>query len=407
MSADLVLNVLLADVRVGLLRYEREATAFRLDDEYIELADRPVLGQVFEDAPGKEYRVASGLPPWFSNLLPEGPLRELIARKVGVHPSRDLFLLAHLGDDLPGAVRVVASEPSHLVDIDPADDDAPQPRAEVSDFDFKFSLAGVQLKFSVLSDERGVTLPVSGQHGDFIAKLPDERHDGVPQNEFSMMTWARESGIDVPYFSLVLTEQIAGIPSEVARPGTEAFVIRRFDRADGKAVHIEDFAQVLNRLPTAEGKYGGANYETLAKILLALRGIEDVREFVRRLVAIVAMGNGDAHLKNWSLIYPDGRTARLSPAYDLVSTVTYVRTEESLALNLAKSKAFADADLTSFRRMSRKLDLASENELDDTVRGTVDALRTSWRSLRLELPLAEPVRAAIDARLRDLPLMQI
>lgn len=408
MSEVLVLDVMLAGLKVGALRYERESVSFRLDDEYIDSPNRPVLGQVFEDDPRKAHRVRSGLPPWFSNLLPEGPLRGLIARKVGVHPSRDFFLLAHLGDDLPGAVRVAACEPPDLADFDAADDDdAPPPRGEPSDFDFKFSLAGVQLKFSVLSDESGVTLPIFGADGDFIAKLPDERHDGVPENEFSMMTWARESGIAVPEFSLVDVERIAGLPSEVVQPGKRAFVIRRFDRDGGRAVHIEDFAQVLNRLPTAEGKYGGANYETLARILLALNGIEDVREYVRRLVAMVAMGNGDAHLKNWSLIYPDGRAAKLSPAYDLVSTFTYVRTEESLALNLAGSKAFEDADLGSFRRMSRKLGLAYEKDLDDTVREAAEGLRSSWHSFRTELPLADAVRHAIDERVRDLPLMQI
>ena len=205
-------------------------------------------------------------------------------------------------------------------------------QTDSSEYDFKFSLAGVQLKFSVMRGQRGVTVPLHGEHGDYIAKLPDERHDGVPENEFTMMTWAREAGIDVPEFSLVEADSIRGIPSEVLDPGKKAFPIRRFDRSSAGRVHIEDFAQVLNRYPTPDGKYGGANYETVARILLALGGMSDLEEFVRRMVALVAMGNGDAHLKNWSLIYEDRRTARLSPAYDLVSTVTYMRAEETLAL---------------------------------------------------------------------------
>src|SRR6266568_55748 len=101
------LQVLLGDIHVGILRHQREAVVFRPGEDYVALPDRPVLGQVFEDDLRKEHRVRSGVPSWFANLLPEGPLRTLVAGAAGVHPSRDFYLLAHLGEDLPGAVRVI------------------------------------------------------------------------------------------------------------------------------------------------------------------------------------------------------------------------------------------------------------------------------------------------------------
>ena len=61
-------------------------------------------------------------------------------------------------------------------------------------------------------------------------------------------------------------------------------------------------------------------------------------EFVRRLVFSVLIGNGDMHLKNWSLLYPDGRTPLLSPAYDFVSTVPYIP-GDSLALSFGGAKS--------------------------------------------------------------------
>lgn len=63
---------------------------------------------------------------------------------------------------------------------------------------------------------------------------------------------------------------------------------------------------------------------------------------------IAAIGNEDAHLKNWSLIYPDDRVARLSPAYDLVSTAVYPELKRGLALNLAGSKRVTDVTAASF-----------------------------------------------------------
>ncbi len=406
MTEILEWTVLLRGEAVGSLRYDAESVAFRFNDDYLRKSNRNVLGQVFEDDLRKEHRVRAGVPPWFSNLLPEGPLRELVARTAGVHPSREFFLLRHLGKDLPGAVEVIGHSDLGLGDAVPEMEPSSSGAAgEESDYQLKFSLAGVQLKFSVMKGERGVTIPIHGEHGDYIAKLPDERHHGVAENEFSMMTWAGDGGIEVPEFSLLDSSAIENFPLEVIGSGEKAFLIRRFDRSPGGRIHIEDFAQVLNRYPTPEGKYGGANYESVARIVLSLGGRNDLDEFVRRLVAIVAMGNGDAHLKNWSLIYEDGRTARLAPAYDLVSTVTYVKTAETLALNFAGSKSFMDVNMGSFRRLARKLDLPSETELDDTVRDTVERLQASWPSIRETMPFREEVRRSIDYRLRQLPLM--
>lgn len=407
MTEPIEAKVLLGGASVGTLRYEAESVAFRFNEGYLSSPSRSVLGQFFEDDLRKEHRVRSGVPAWFANLLPEGPLRELVAQTAGVHPTRDFFLLLHLGEDLPGAVQVVGDVGPVLEGDDEVGPVAVPTLSDTSEFDFKFSLAGIQLKFSVMRGERGVTVPLHGEHGDYIAKLPDERHDGVPENEFSMMRWAREAGIDVPEFSLIEARSIQGIPAALLDSEKMVFLIRRFDRTATGRVHIEDFAQVLNRYPTPEGKYRGANYETVAKIVLAVGGVDDLEEFVRRMVALVAMGNGDAHLKNWSLIYRDGRTARLSPAYDLVSTVTYIRTDETLALNLARSKVFSEVNLASFQRLARKLELPSETALDHIVRETVERLRSSWLTIREAMPLREPVRRSIDGRLRELPLMQV
>ncbi len=103
------LEVSLADTPVGVLRRSSDrgdATRFRFHDSYRQLAVRPVLGQVYEDYLDAEWGATQRLPPFFSNLLPEGPMREHLAVQLGVHPDRELYLLVHLGRDLPGAVLV-------------------------------------------------------------------------------------------------------------------------------------------------------------------------------------------------------------------------------------------------------------------------------------------------------------
>jgi serine/threonine-protein kinase HipA len=100
-----------------------------------------------------------------------------------------------------------------------------------------------------------------------------------------------------------------------------AYAIRRFDRApDRKPIHIEDMAQVRNVYP--EAKYQGS-FETLAALLYRGRDLASLLEFTRRLAFNLLISNGDAHLKNWSLIYRDGRIPKLAPAYDLVATSVY------------------------------------------------------------------------------------
>ena len=142
----------------------------------------------------------------------------------------------------------------------------------------------------------------------------------------------------MPEIALTPVAEIAGLPAEIVDRGGLALAVRRFDRtADGGRIHIEDFAQVLDEPPAH--KYGYANYETLARVVSATGRDEDLDMFFRRLAFDVLVGNGDAHLKNWSLIYPDGRRSRLAPAYDILSTVAYIP-RDGLGLNLAGNKAF-------------------------------------------------------------------
>ena len=87
-------------------------------------------------------------------------------------------------------------------------------------------------------------------------------------------------------------------------------------------------------------------------------GEPGIVEFVRRLVFNALIGNADMHMKNWSLIYPDGRSAALAPAYDLLSTIAYIP-DGKMALNLVRSKRFADLTVAAFTHFAGKARLPS------------------------------------------------
>lgn len=397
------LRVLLNETPVGLLSLDpREGSDFSLLESYKQAYPRPVLGQVFLDDLDQIHHTRARVPPWFSNLLPEGPLRELVARQAGGDLSREFHLLRHLGEDLPGAVRIVpdaswmAREDEADAPVEPADDDAPDT--------WHFSLAGVQLKFSANKSERGLTIPVSGRGGDWIVKLPDARFDRVPENEYATLRWAEASGIRIPEVELVPSARIAGLPAAYAGfPEAYALAIRRFDRPTPETrVHMEDFAQILGLYP--KEKYTKYNHENLARLILALAGEADLAEYIRRLVFVVASGNGDAHHKNWSLIYPDGVNARLSPAYDLVSTIQY-QPEDKLALNLGGSKRWEDVTGAVFRRMAVKIGV-DEGLMNAWVESARTAILDAWRDGGRDFGFDAKARQRIEAHRARIPLLQ-
>lgn len=119
---------------------------------------------------------------------------------------------------------------------------------------WRFSLAGVQLKFSANKQARGLTIPVSGLGGDWIVKLPDSRYPQVPHNEWVTMRWAKASGIDIPDIERIELNHIEGLPATLhAHREGYAFAIRRFDRPEpGRRIHMKDFAQILGLFPRTE-----------------------------------------------------------------------------------------------------------------------------------------------------------
>jgi serine/threonine-protein kinase HipA len=403
--ADLaVLDVRLHGESIGTLtRLPGDRNLFAFNQSYIENPERPTLSLSFKDAFGElitdSKLTQTRLPPFFANLLPEGAMRDYLAKRARVNPAREFFLAWVLGRDLPGGLQIVAAD-GELPRPDPDDHEGPG-RGSAMDEAMRFSLAGVQLKFSAIKEAAGgLTIRADGVGGSWIVKLPSTQFAGVPENEFAMMQLARRIGIDVPETKLIPIRKVAGLPAGVDVAGDTAFAIKRFDRtARGEAVHTEDFAQVFGVYP--ERKYDKASFRNIAQVLWIETGEPGVVEFLRRFVFNALIGNADMHLKNWSLIYPERRTAHLSPAYDFVSTIAYLP-HDKLALTFVDSKAFESLTREQFVRFAAKTGLPHKLTLD-TVQDTVAAFAEAWRETDV-LASGSKVRRAIDTHLTTIPL---
>lgn len=332
------------------------------------------------------------VPPFFSNLLPEAHLRDYLAKLAGVNPEREFFLLAVLGADLPGALVIEPldggwrpAEGGDACDHDRggarAGDDRDRRRGGDRDREpvLRFSLAGVQLKFSAIMEATGgLTIPAAGMGGSWIVKLPSARFAAVPENEFAMLELARRTGITVPENRLVEMAEIKGLPEEARAPGGKALAVRRFDRlGDGKPVHMEDFAQVFGQYPNH--KYQFRSYADIAAVLWAEGGEDSVIEFVRRLVFTVIIGNADMHLKNWSVLYPDKRKPVLSPGYDFVATLPYFPGDK-LALSFGGSRSLSDITKDQLRRFADTARIPA-SPLWPVAVETAERAATAWKKL--------------------------
>ena len=393
-SRPTVLDVWLHDRHVGTItNIVNDTNIFVMDDDYRDDADAPVLSfMAFRDATGT-YRKAfrptrTRLHPYFSNLLPEGYLRTYLARNAHVKTVRDFPLAWILGRDLPGALRIFDERDAEV----PADDV------------LRFSLAGVQLKFSASGDpKRGLTIPAAGIGGHWIVKMPDQRFKRVSENEFSMMTFAKAVGIEVPDVGLVDPTTIAGMPDDMRNLTGDAFYIERFDRLpSGARVLAEDFAQANGIFP--ERKYTQFSFDVLAEQVAQLDGVRGMLELTRRLVFNAGIGNGDMHAKNWSVIYRDGRNATLAPAYDYLSTIVYMPSDD-LGMNLLGSKSFGDFDEARLRALAERA-LVPVKPVIDAAYDMVARMRETWPKIAADLPLDAADRALITAHMERVPLFR-
>jgi len=215
-----------------------------------------------------------------------------------------------------------------------------------------------------------------------------------------MMTFAKAIGIDVPRVGLVSRNEIGGVPIDVRFEGN-AYYIERFDRTtDGGRIHTEDFAQANQLYPSQ--KYRRFNFDQLLIQVADTLGSEAAMALIERIVFNIGIGNGDMHAKNWSVIYRDGRTPSLAPAYDYVSTLLYVEAE-NVGMNLAGTKQFIEIDMERLMRLAARAHLSTKIA-EMRARKMVERMHEMWPAIKDTLPLANDLRETITEHMFRVPL---
>jgi serine/threonine-protein kinase HipA len=327
------------------------------------------------------------LHPIFQMNLPEGFMLEELRNRLAKRYKLDPMMLLALGG---------SQSPIGRVHIDPLDlfkDEVQKQKDlkgesldEILGWDGKESLfeelvnkyilragiSGVQPKVlvpSAVEDDTRATIRTE----ELIVKSGRAQYPGLAANEFLCMSIAKAAGLTVPEFYL--------------SKNRELFIMKRFDRnASGQALGFEDMA-ALARL-AAERKYE-RSYEFVAKLIAAFVTPEHTQLSLEQLFDSVALscilGNGDAHLKNFGLLYTDPATedVRLAPAYDIVNTTAYIP-EDSLALELKGQKSF-------FSARRGLLDFAN----DCQVRNPKDRIQVLVQTTEMVLRREEEIAASV------------
>ena len=261
------------------------------------------------------------LPRFFQNLLPEGVLRSHIAQLRGCRENDHFELLAACGGDLPGAVgaRPVSVDRGTLQRLITQDQDALEMSVVELPMPQGISVSGVQPKLGLRRQGgRYVARTRAGASTRVIAKLPVAGRPHMPQLEMLSLQLAGAAGVEVCHAELAPLSAISAEHSYALPDEPDFLAVTRFDREGARRIHFEDFAQVLAVDPMH--KYS-ASYLDMALAMQAFPslGEEAVFELVRRLAVNDLLGNPDAHLKNFGVLYPDGIAPRLAPAYDIVA----------------------------------------------------------------------------------------
>lgn len=292
------------------------------------------------------------LAPIFEMNLPEGALRERLrlafAKATGSFD--DLDLLAIVGRSQVGRLRYTGEN-------DPLDQTIPfqsvdeilASRRDGGLFQYlierfaPFSgVSGVQPKLLV-RDEEAIAIPgmlnrSSIQGATHIVKFWEREYPELAANEYFCLRAAERCGLTLPCFRL----------SDDGR----ALVVDRFDlRADGHYRGFEDFC-VLNARSTAD-KYRGSYETAILKRFRDFASADAIADGSERLFTLIALNcalrNGDAHLKNFGVLYDDiDGPVRLAPVYDIVTTTAYLPADV-MALTLNGSTRWPSrAQLQSF-----------------------------------------------------------
>lgn len=262
---------------------------------------------------------------FFENMLPEGRIRESLARQYGTNPENIFGILKHVGQDCAGAFSIGAPgtkgdySPLTTGQIQELLNKLPEFPMASGEQHTSLSLAGAQHKLPLFHQNGEFYLPHRGAASNCIVKLPIDGFPHTVENEHLCLELARQTGLPAVQSSIQLL------------PDFPVLVVERYDRS-GRGFHPrrvpqEDFCQMMAM--SSDIKYecdGGPSFYDCSVLIrrYSMQPAIDLSLLVKWAAFNLCIGNNDAHAKNISMLREEtGR--RLAPFYDLLSTTYYGR----------------------------------------------------------------------------------
>ena len=339
---------------------------------------------------------------YFSGLLPEGRLRQLVAQQFQVSRKNDFGLLDAIGGECAGAVTVVSPglprvHPAQAA-VDWLEDEQwtellqelPQRPLLAGRDGLRLSLAGAQDKLPVVVAGSRVGLPRGDQPSTHIVKPPIAALPDSVANECFCLALANAAGLP--------TAQA----TTLSLGGRLVLLVTRYDRetqpsGTPQRLHQEDICQALGIAP--ELKYQNEGGPSLADCFGLLRNVTrpSAPEVLRLLDAVAfnaLIGNHDAHGKNFSLLYRAG-APHLAPLYDLLSTAVYERLTPKMAMKIGGRYKFTEVQARHWQAFAEEAGL-SWAQTSRRILALAERLPVLARQLQATPPFSsEPVIARI------------
>lgn len=309
--------------------------------------------------------------PFFSGLLPEEDSRKKIADYLHISETSTLKLLEALGGECAGLISILSEdeddsfskETSYKLDSNNYEllDDKrlsefiekmnTRPLIKADD-KLRLSLAGAQEKLALAKINGEWYLPLNGAPSTHILKPARTGSlSSLAQNEYICMKLAKNFGLPVPEVDLL---KIAG---------KDIFVVERYDRIKETdsilRLHQEDFCQALGIMSTSKYQNdGGPGIADIFKTILKVCTVPalESQKFLRYVLFNYLMGNCDSHGKNYSLLYKNNRV-KLSPLYDVVSTIIYSGLTDKLSMKIGKHYEIQKVTQEDFSLLAESLNI--------------------------------------------------
>lgn len=313
------LKVKVCDKKIGKLIKENDEFIFSYEsknqDDFISLS-MLVRSKPF---------VHNKLHPIFEMHLPEGYLLSIIKKHFSKLTKTDDFGLLKV---LSASIRGRISYESAFLKVEEnlSLDDLLHPKSEklfdelVNKFALNSALSGVQPKVLATIQDKA-TLKID----DYIVKSWGDDYKELALNEYYCMNVVKLAKVEVPEFFISDDEKL--------------FIMKRFDKVDNRYIGFEDMCVLMGK--QRDDKYEGS-YEQIAKVIKTFVSPKykksSLLQFFKMTYLNFRLKNGDAHLKNFGLIYDDVDNIKLAPAFDVVSTTVYIKNDIPALLLLGSKK---------------------------------------------------------------------